>query len=183
MRKIALIGVLALLIPLASIAGAFANPVWTTFGLYPWVNFKVTPSGLHIANDPLFYSSDVGSITFGDPSAASSMKGWVTFVCGSENPKNTPTGFEYTVEIKDVAKGAYTVKAYPLAGSSDFGSVVSYTLGTITVGSKGDGSVSGFIDLAGPAFYDWRISVELNGAPVIVSHPADSIDFLIDLAF
>ncbi len=183
MKKIALIGVFALLIPLVSIASVSANPVWTTFGLYPWVNFKVTPSGLHIANDPLFYSSDVASIAPFDPAAASLMKGWVTFVCGSENSKNPPTGFEYTIEIKDVAKGTYTVKAYPLAGSSDFGSVVSYSLGTITVGSKGEGDVSGFYDLAGPAFYDWKITVELNGTPIIESHYADSIDFLIDLAF
>lgn len=177
MRKIALIGVFVLLIPLVSIASVSANPVWTTFGLYPWVNFKVTPSGLHIVNDPLFYSSDIGSIAPFDPNAASFMKGWINYVCTSEKPQNQPTGLEYTIEVKDVAKVTYTVKAYPVLGSDDFGNVVSYTLGTITVGSNGQGTTSGFYDLPGPAIYEWRITVESSGTPIIESHPADSIGF------
>ncbi len=176
-KKLSIIIVLALFLPLVSVVSVGANPIWTTFGMYPWVNFKVTPSGLHIANDPLFYSSDIASIAPFDPSATSFLKGWITYVCSSEKPQNQPTGLEYSIEVKDIAQGTYTVKAYPVSGSSDLGIVASYTLGTIAVGSNGQGKISGFYDLAGPASYEWEITVELNGTPILETHYADPVAF------
>ncbi len=179
MKKLAIIVVLALLSPSVSVAYVSANPVWTTFGMYPWVNFKVTPSGLHIANDPLFYSADIVSIAPFDPSATSFLKGWITYVCSSEKLQNQPTGLEYSIEVKEIAKGTYMVQAYPVSGSSDFGVIASYTLGTLTVGSDGQGKISRFYDLTGPANYEWEIIVELNGTPILETHYADPVGFFV----
>jgi hypothetical protein len=181
-----------LLLLFASISSVSANPIWITdvgFGdWYPWINFKITPSGIHIASDPLFESTIVNSIAPFElnGSATSLMKGWVTFVCASDNPKNIPTGFDFSITLKNAASGKYDVKAYPtvtllpngtLVPSSDLGFVTSYTLGTLKVGGKGEGQLKGFYDLNGPAFYAWTIVVELSGSAMFETHFADPVDF------
>jgi hypothetical protein len=186
MKKIVLIAILVALLPFLSIAVVNADPVWGTggFGPHPWVNFKITPSGLHIVSDPLF-AAPSGAITPFDPSAASLVKGWINYICDSDNPLNEPTGLEFSITGKDLSRGKYDVKAYPTTtvipgvgevDSSDLGDVTSYMLGTLKVGGKGEGELKGFVDLDA-GFYAWRIAVEQSGNPILETHFADPVDF------
>lgn len=175
MRKSATI--LALLVPLMlllPIAIVSAEPNWGPFE--PWVSFKLTPSGLHIVKDPMFDPSSLP--VFMDPTAV--PLGWVIYVCTSDRPQNNPTGFDYSVTAKGLTPGnTYDVKAYPEPGSSDYGVVTSYTLGTLTADGDGEGEVSGFYDLAGPAGYHWEITVESAGIVILQTHPADGAGFFV----
>ncbi len=86
-----------------------------------------------------------------------------------------PEGFDYSVTAKGLIPGAvYDVKAYPLEESSDYGTVTSYTLGTLTADSEGE--LSGFYDLAGGG-YDWEITVENAGEVILQTHPQDAAGF------
>ncbi|HEY4699039.1 MAG TPA: hypothetical protein VIH27_01530 [Nitrososphaerales archaeon] len=182
MKKVITLAVIALILPLFSLASVSANPIWITYGLYPWVNYKVTGSGLHIASDPIFLSSDIPSpllIPFDPVSGTSYMKGWVTFPCSTErlDQKNGPKGFEYSITVKDIASGTYTIKAYPTDESSDH-SHGPYTLAIVNVGYSGEFEFNGFYDLA-PAGYEWVITVESSGTRIFESHPADPSGFLV----
>jgi hypothetical protein len=178
---------LTLALPLIAIQ---ANPEWDTFGMYPWINFKITESGLHIASDPLFESTVVNTITPFDPSAVDLLKGWVTFPCATDQTtqNNALKGFEFSITAKGLPRGRYQVMAYPtlaflpdgsggiiVVPSDDFGGP-AYSLGTLRVGGKGEGELEGFYDLAA-GFYAWRITVELNGIPILETHSADAADF------
>lgn len=174
---------IALLLPVMAV---HSDPVWETFGLYPWINFKITGSGLHIASDPLFESSVVNTIPPFDPDAADLMKGWVTFTCATDKPsqKNAPKGFDFSVTIKDVPLGSYQVMAYPTLAFFPDGTVIPsddlgrppYLLGTLHVGGSGEGELEGFYDM--PAgFFAWRITVESGGVPMYETHWIDPADF------
>jgi hypothetical protein len=155
--------------------------------LYPWVNFKITGSGLHIASDPLFESSIVNTIPPFDLGAVDLLKGWVTFTCATDQPtqNNALTGFDFSVTAINIPRGRYQVMAYPtlafLPGggppvpSDDFGGP-PYLLGTLRVGGGGEGELQGFYDL--PAgFYAWRVTIELDGTPILETHWIDAADF------
>jgi hypothetical protein len=187
-RRIIWIALLSLL-PLVSIAAVNAAPIWETFGMYPWVNFKITGSGLHIASDPLFDSTIVNTIPPFDPSATTLLEGWVTFVCATDQPtlNNAPKGFDFSITVIDLPRGRYTVKAYPTTAfppppdppypSDDLGNP-PYVLGTLKVGGKGEGELQGFYDLPAGS-YAWRITVELDGTPILETHWIDAADFLV----
>jgi hypothetical protein len=179
MKKIVVIAIIVALVPFLSIAIVNAEPVWDTFGMYPWVNFKITGSGLHIASDPLFSASDIGDIddfifgvTFGPfDEEIALMKGWVNFVCASDQPSgnNLPTGFDFSITVKGLARGRYNVLA---RGST------TYALGTLTVGRSGEGELKGFYDL-GAGFYVWQIEVYSGSTLVLQTHPSDPADFFV----
>jgi hypothetical protein len=162
---------------LLSVVGVSANPVWDTFGAYPWVNFKINKSGLHIASDPLFSTDDIASIpdfifgvTWGPfDEEISLMKGWVTFPCATDKPsgKNMPKGFDYSITVKDMPQGEYTVKAI---GNG------TLILGTLNVGGDGEGELEGFYDLDA-GFYVYEIVVYSGEIPVLQTHPSDPVDF------
>ena len=184
-KNIALIAIiLVLVLPIVAINAA---PIWETFGFYPWVNFKVTKSGIHIASDPLFDSTIVDTIPPFDPGAVDLMKGWVTFKCSTDRPdqKNAPKGFGFSVTAKGIPAGSYDVMAYPTLAfppppdspypSDDMGSG-PYSLGTLIVGGSGEGELEGFYDLPAGT-YAWRITVESSGTPVIETHWIDAADF------
>ena len=176
-----------------------ADPVWITTlppdptDYYPWINYKQIGTGLRVIMDPLFDSTSIGGILpFPDTSAADLVKGWVTFICQDADP--TPKladlkGFDYSITVKDIPTGTYTVKAYPtltfvpelggLVPSSDLGIVASYTLGTISiVGNRARGTLKGFEDV-NAGFYAWSITLELDGTPIVQSHSSDVADFLV----
>ena len=125
-----------------------------------------------------------------DPSAAAYVKGWMTFLCTDVTPEKNkmPKGFDFSVTVKDVPQGTYTVKAYPHGAylpppvdafvlSDDFGLVDSYTLGTFSVvGKRARGHLKGFYDLDA-GFYAWKITVELDGTPIAETHLSDVADF------
>ena len=181
MKKVITLALIALIFPLFSLASVSANPIWNTHGFYPWVNYKVTRSGLHIASDPLFASSDISSVTQFDPDSGTLyMKGWVTFPCATErlDQKNAPKGFEYSITVKDIASGTYTIKAYPTDESSDH-SHGPYTLAIVNVGYSGEFEFKGFYDLTGPNNYEWVITVESDGARIFESHFADPSGFFV----
>jgi hypothetical protein len=183
--------VVPLVLSLLSVAIVAGNPEWITSipGVpieYPWINFKITGSGLHIASDPLFDSTVVNFIPPFDPGAVDLLKGWVTFTCATDQPsgKNGLKGFDFSVTAKDIPPGSYDVKAYPtlafLPGvppvqSDDFGAP-PYTLGTLIVGGDGEGELEGFYDLPS-GFYAWRITVESAGTPILETHWIDAADF------
>jgi hypothetical protein len=185
-KNIGLIAIiLVLVLPIVAINAA---PIWETFGMYPWVNFKVTKSGIHIASDPLFDSTVVASIPPGDPGAVDLMKGWVTFKCATDRPdqKNAPKGFGFSVTVKGISAGSYEVMAFPTLAyfapppapgipSDDMGSG-PYSLGTLIVGGDGEGELEGFYDLSA-GFYAWRITVESAGTPILETHWIDAADF------
>ena len=136
-----------------------------------------------------------------DTSAAAHVKGWVTFICMDAEPEpefrnNAPNGFKYSITVKDVPQGTYTVMAYPaeaylppsddiLVPSVDAG-LGPYTLGTFRImGNRGRGHLKGFVDVieANPGVYGlyaWKITVEhsLLG-PIAETHVFDAADFLI----
>jgi hypothetical protein len=202
MKKKVVITILVTLLSFLSLAVVNADPIWITemdlggglMDYYPWINYMVTGSGLHIVSDPLFDPDDFGSIIPMETSAASYLKGWVTFICATEKdpPTNIPQGFEYDITVKDVPKGTYDVMAYPtstfipgvgIVDSFDLGAD-PYTLGTIKVGGSGEGSLKGFVDLPGddgivPAIYVWMITVEVGGTTIAQTHPADVVDFFV----
>ncbi len=178
--------VIPLVLSLLSVAIVAANPDWMDFGMYPWVHFKITGSGTHIASDPLFDSTIVNTIPPFEPSAVDLLKGWVTFKCNTDNPtqKNAPKGFDYSVTAKGIPAGSYDVMAYPTMGfppvgdpipSDDMGSG-PYSLGTLIVGGDGEGELEGFYDLSA-GDYAWRITVESAGTPIIETHWIDAADF------
>ena len=190
-RAISIMFLTLLLIPIAFVA---ANPDWIDepWETYPWVQYKITGSGIHIAIDPLFDSSIVGAILPFEPGVDDLVKGWVTFTCNTDNPtqKNAPKGFDFSVTVKDIPAGSYDVVAHPtvayipnddpppdvlIVPSIDFG-FPPYALGTINVGGDGEGELDGFYDL--PAgFYAWRITVVSSGTPVLETHEFDAADF------
>ncbi|HJX23944.1 MAG TPA: hypothetical protein VJ574_06030 [Candidatus Bathyarchaeia archaeon] len=144
-----------------------AEPQWGP--VEPWISFKVTPSGLHIVKDPMF-----------DSATLSVYSGWVIYVCTSDKLQNTPKGLDYSVTGKALTPGAeYDVKAYPVSGSSDYGIIASYNLGQFTANGNGEGKISGYYDLTGPAVYEWEIRIELSGSAVLQSHPTDPIGFFV----
>lgn len=158
--------VMPLLLP---IAGVSAEPKWGPAP--PWVSFKVTPSGLHIVKDPMVVTSALPTPVF---------SGWVIYVCTSDNPKNLPTCFDYSVTAKGLTpKAWYDVKAYPVPGSSDYGVVTSYTLGKLHADKNGEGELSGFYDLSGPAPYEWEITVESASVAILQTHPTDPAGFFV----
>jgi hypothetical protein len=178
--------ILMLVLPIIAINAA---PIWETFGLYPWVNFKVTNSGLHIASDPLFESAIVNDIPPYDASAVDLLMGWVTFPCATDKPgqENAPKGFEFSITAFGIPAGRYDVMAYPTIEfppppddpfpSDDFGSG-PYLLGTLRVRRNGVGELNGFYDM--PAgIYAWRITVESSGGPVLETHWIDPVGFLV----
>ncbi len=183
-RTLSIIFLTLLLLPIAFVA---ANPNWMDFGMYPWVHFKITGSGIHIASDPLFNSTIVGAIAPYDPNATDLLKGWVTFTCSTDRPdqKNAPKGFDFSVTAKGIPAGSYDVMAYPTIAfppppdspypSDDLGSG-PYSLGTLIVGGSGEGELEGFYDLPAGT-YAWRITVESSGTPIIETHWIDAADF------
>ncbi len=176
MRKIvtilAIATSLALLMP---ILNASAEPNWGPFE--PWVSFKITPSGLHIVKDPMFDPSALPE--FMDPEAV--PLGWIIYVCTSDKAQNLPKGLDFSVTAKGLTTSVkYDVKAYPVEGSSDFGIIASYTLGTLTANNDGEGKLSGFYDLNGPAGYEWQITVESAGEIILQTHPSDPAGFFVN---
>jgi len=189
-----LVSTLILSVPIVN-----ADPVWITTlppdptDYYPWINYKQIGTGLRVIMDPLFDSTSIGDVLpFPDTSAADLVKGWVTFICQDADP--TPKladlkGFDYSIMVKDIPTGTYTVKAYPtltfvpelggLVPSDDLGIVTSYTLGTIRiVGNRAQGTLTGFVDVDA-GFYAWRITLELDGTPIVETHFSDPVDFLV----
>jgi len=176
-----------------------ADPAWITtvdgpegpIDAYPWINWKETGTGLHIINDPLFDSAEVDALTPMDTSAAAYVKGWVTFLCTDVTPEKNkmPSGFEYSITVKDVPQGTYTVKAYPHGAivppnfdwvwSDDLGEG-PYTLGTFkVVGNRARGHLKGFYDMP-TGFYAWNIVVEHSElGPIAETHLGDVADFLV----
>ncbi len=167
-----------------------APPVWETFGMYPWVNYHVLGTGTHIASDPLFNSTTVNSIPPFHEDAADHVLGWVTFPCSSDKPlgEKLLTGFLFSVTVKGVPKGDYTIMAYPTTAfppppdlpydSTDFGHD-PYELGTFTVtGNLQRAQFHGVFDLE-PGDYAWRITVELDGTPIAETHWIDAADFTV----
>lgn len=179
MKKIVVIAIVVALVPFISITVVNADPVWDTFGMYPWVNFKITGSGLHIASDPLFSVDDIAGIPdfiFGVtpgpfPTEISRVKGWVTFVCASDKPggQNLPTGFEFSINVKGMSRGKYDVKAV---------GATTYMLGTLNVSGKGEGELKGFYDLDA-GFYVWQIEVYSGSTLLLQTHPSDPADFAV----
>ncbi len=192
MKKQIVLAVVISAISLLSLVSVNAVPVWDTFGMYPWVNFHVLGTGVHIASDPLFDSATIGDFPPFDPSAADYVKGWVTFPCSSDKPlgENLLTGFHFSITVKDVPKGTYEVWAEPTWGtppppappvsypSDDLGEG-PYLLGTFRItGNRARGGLKGFWDMdAGD--YVWKITVKLDGTPIAETHFADPIDFLV----
>lgn len=184
------ISALVLLVQLLSIASVSAFPVWETHDMYPWINYKIIGTGLHVASDPLFDSTTVNTIPPFDPGASAHVKGWVTFNCLSDLPKGDEKlqGFDFFITVKDVPKGTYDVMAYPTIAvmpdgttvpSDDLGVVTSYLLRTFSVkGNRQRAQLHGFYDLD-PGFYAWKITVELAGTPVAETHFADPVDFVV----
>ncbi len=83
------------------------------------------------------------------------------------------------MHAKGLTPGAsYNVKAYPLSESSDYGST-PYVLGTLTANGEGEGEIHGFLDLPGPAGYEWEVTVESAGVVVLQTHPMDAAGFFV----
>jgi hypothetical protein len=164
---------LAVIFALALPVGVSQASAWNIV-FYPWVKWLDTGSGLHIAQDPLFLDSDLdaGNVIYGvgpayDPSAASYVKGWVTFTCFTNG--QAPVGFDYTVTAKGIDRGRYEVYATFNAGPPVF-------LGILRVGGKGEGELQGFYDLdAGD--YEVHITVELEGNVILRLHIEDLVHF------
>jgi hypothetical protein len=141
--------VLSLILPI----GISQASAWIVIN-YPWVKFLNTGSGLHIAQDPLFLASDIGTnVFYPDPGAADYVKGWVTFTCFTNG--QAPKGFDYTVTVKGIDRGRYEVYATFNAGPPVF-------LGILRVGGRGEGELQGFYDLD-PGDYEVQVTVELEG--------------------
>ncbi len=179
--------VVPLVLALLSVAIVAGNPEWITSipGVpigYPWLNFKILPNGLHVASDPLFESSIVNDIPPFDPEATDLLMGWVTFTCATNG--HAPTGFDFSVTAKGIPAGTYDVMAHPTVEflpdeppieSDDLGSG-PYLLGTIRVRGNGEGELEGFYDMPAGS-YAWRITVELDGTPILETHFIDPAGF------
>ncbi len=172
-RKGSLALVTTLLILLLPIAAVSAEPSWGPFE--PWVSFKVTASGIHFAKDPLVVAGTLPTPVPGPPTPtpAPTVSGSVRFVCADDRvPPRVPRGFQYHIAVEGLSPNtAYMARAIPLPGSQDYLTVPLYELGAIHTNAKGDGRLSGFIDLdAGP--FNYQIEVELGGTVILTTLPA-----------
>jgi hypothetical protein len=161
----------AILLTTLFVSPVLANPPWydgpggpddKDLQTTPWAPFHRA-----LATDGLV------DITGGDAS------GFVVFVCQSQE------GFDYSVDVKGLAKGTYEVKAIPLVDEPEFDFsggfpfpvilVTSddvghgpYDLGSVTIGGKNEGQVEGVVGLD-PGEYIWQIVVVDSGGTTILS--------------
>ncbi len=163
---------LTLILPVLAEPNWGSTESWTS---EPWLSFKHTPSGLRIVKDPLVVAGSLPAPLSGSPhpeapTTVPTISGWVIFVCSDDiEPIRAPEGFDYSVTAKGLSPGVrYNVKASPQSGSTDFGIIDNYNLGTLVADSKGEGKVSGFIDLP-PGPFIYQITVELNDGTVVLS--------------